>query len=134
MFASLACHVKYALIVMAIFIVIMMMSKWTGAKAPKGFVSPPAVTDIQSVVEGAARSNTNAHKTQDHVRALVDVTTALSAIQTTTSLVGSGPVTNAAGVETQVLENEMEKHQQRLIRKLMGDETSQIGNIYSLRD
>jgi len=120
MMDTLTCHVKYAIIVLISATAIIMLSKWTGRQAPPGFVNAPSLGDVQRVVDGAARSNSESHKTHDSVRALVDVTTALTALKTTTALVGEDPVMNAAGVSPVVLEAELRGHQASLLNQLEG--------------
>jgi hypothetical protein len=111
-------HVKYAVLVLLGFTLVMMLSRWTGRKLPDGFVTPPATLDVQRVVDHAAQSNMTAHRTPDPAKALVDITAALTALKTTSVLVGEDTVVRAAGVSPVVLENEMKQHQARLLRQL----------------
>jgi hypothetical protein len=118
MLSAVKTHVRYAIMVLLAFIGLIMLSKWTGRREVPGFVAAPSISQVQSLTERAAAANFASHKTADPVRALVEVSTALATLSATTSLVGQGPVTKAAGVAPQQLEHEMLAHQGYLIRSI----------------
>ena len=119
MLSRLACHIKYALLVLLTLVVVVLLSKWTGKKAGPGHVPTPSVTRVKHVVRQAAESNTASHSEhQDLVDSLVDVTTAIVSLKTAVSLTGDEDVKAASGVSTQVLEGEMVNHQRALMRQL----------------
>jgi hypothetical protein len=111
---NIACHLKYALFVVAGIMVVVLLSKWTGKKAVVG----AGPSQVQQVVNQAAEHNTSAHSQHDAVVALVDVTTALASLNTAVALSGEECVKKAAGVPTRTLENEMVAYQRKLMRQL----------------
>jgi len=100
--ASLACHLRYALIILCVCLVIILFSKWTGAAASAPSPSVVAVTTAASApspsVVAVTTATAAAAMPPDHgraVRALVEQARALH--DTTTSQLhalntGGGPV------------------------------------------
>jgi dihydroxyacetone kinase DhaKLM complex PTS-EIIA-like component DhaM len=105
-------HLKYALIVIAALVVVVLLSKWTGTR------TGAAPSQVQRVVRQAADHNTAAHNQDDPVAALVDVTSALACLHTAVELSGPECVEKASGVSTRTLENEMVSHQRSLMRQM----------------
>lgn len=122
---QLACHLRYALIVIAFVIIIIMLSRWTGKNnfshtTPTTSASPLSRVDVKTVVDEAAAANQAAHAQNNQLDALLDVTTALATLNTATTLAGKEPVTEASGVSVRVLKQELVAHQRQLIMELHG--------------
>lgn len=125
MLNNMACHLRYALLVVAVVIVIILLSRWTGKKS--GGLATPTLTplarvhgDVKSVVEEAAAANEAAHAQPNRLEALIDVTSALATLNTASTLAGKEPVTQAAGVPVRTLEQELAAHQRQLLTELHG--------------
>jgi len=110
-------HVRYALIVVIVTVVIILLSRWTG-KGTAPTVPPLSYTDVRAVVRAAATANTAAHTQPNRLDALVDLTAALATLNTATMLAGEDVVTKAAGVSVATLEQELVVHRQQLMSEL----------------
>jgi flagellar biosynthesis/type III secretory pathway M-ring protein FliF/YscJ len=117
---QLSCHLRYALIVIAAVVLIIMLSRWTGKTnfKPTTPTTSSSRVDVKTVVDEAAAANQAAHSSTNTLDALLDVTTAIATLNTATTLAGKEPVTNAAGVSLRTLEQEMGAHQRQLIMQL----------------
>ena len=119
MMNQLACHLRYALIVLAAGLLIILLSRWTGKNnfAPT-YATTLSPADVKTVVDEASLANQAAHSQTNKLDALLDVTTALATLNTATSLAGKEPVTQAAGVPLRTLEHELAAHQRQLMLEL----------------
>lgn len=124
MLNNFACHVRYALVVVGIVVVIILLSRWTGkttpVPTPTTSAAPLSRADVRTVVAEAAAANESAYTQPNRLDALVDVTAALATLNTASSLAGKDPVTQAAGVPVRTLEHELASHQRQLIMELQG--------------
>lgn len=114
----LATHIKYAAIVLAIVVVLVGLSTWTGrvTRAAPQPTNPDTVA--HDVVQRAAKTNDAAHASTDPVASLVSVTTALASLRAAVEFTSDGVVQHAAGVPMPTLQREMEAHQRELMNKL----------------
>jgi len=117
MLNNVACHLRYALIVIMVVILIICLSRWTG-KTSVTYGRPEQVVAKAVADNQAARSKTN------RLEALLDVTAALATLQTVTFLAGPAAVNHAVGKSVQEVEEQLMDHQHQIMMDLHPRKTS----------
>lgn len=120
MLNKLQTHLKYSILILYGVVVIVMLSKWTGKQDVNSDTAylPHPKQRLRAVMRKAALHNSTAHSGQDAIASLVDVTQALSALNTAVTLVGNTEVAGETGVSTRTLQNEMIAKQAQLMAQI----------------
>ena len=96
---NVSIHVRWALIVLAVMIVVMLMSKWTGR---------PSHSDVTLLVQKAASNNKVAHADPCVANARIHLNNARTQLQAAVAASSTAIVSRIAGEDVNTLLHEMD--------------------------